>query len=163
MNSPLLVAGVRALSFFALWFVLMPSTKAADLGFGLAAAAAATWASLRLMPPSAGRLRFLGLLAYLPHFIGHSILAGVDIARRAFHPRLPLTPGFVTCRTRMPAGRARNEFASITSLMPGSVPAGEDRDGIVYHCLDMDQPVAQQIAAEEARLARVLGAGVRHE
>jgi multicomponent Na+:H+ antiporter subunit E len=163
MTPTFRTAALRALLFFALWFVLMPSTKAADLGFGLVATAAATWASVRLMPAAAGRVRLLGLLAYLPHFLGHSLLAGVDIARRAFAPRLPLKPGFVTCATRLPPGRARNEFASITSLMPGSVPAGDQPDGVVFHCLDTDQPVAKQIAAEEALLARVLVAGDRHD
>jgi hypothetical protein len=28
---------------------------------------------------------------------------------------------------------------------------------LVYHCLDVDQPVVEQLAAEEAALSRVLG------
>jgi len=162
MKPAFRAAALRAILFFALWFVLMPSTKAADLGFGIVAAAAATWASLVLMPPAAGRLRLLALLGYLPHFLGHSLLAGIDIARRAFAPRPRLNPGFVTAATRFPPGRSRNEFASTTSLMPGSVPAGDEPDGIVFHCLDVDQPVAKQIGAEEQLLARVLVPGEPH-
>ena len=56
----------------------------------------------------------------------------------------------------------RNEFTAITSLLPGSVPAGDTADGILYHCLDVGEPVAQQMAQEESLLARVLVAGQRH-
>ena len=64
--------------------------------------------------------------------------------------------------TRLPPGRARNEFKSFTSLLPGSVPCGEERDAIVYHCLDTDQPVAEQTAAEERALSKVLIPGAPH-
>ena len=115
-----------------------------------------------LLPAAAGHLRLGAMLAYLPRFLWKSVLAGFDIARRALDPRLPLNPGFVTCPTKLPPGRARNEFASITSLMPGSVPADDGPGMIVFHCLDIAQPVAEQMAAEERTLARVLVAGERH-
>jgi multicomponent Na+:H+ antiporter subunit E len=72
-------------------------------------------------------------------------------------PRLPLRPGFVSYPVRFPPGTARNAFTTLTSLLPGTVPAGHDREGLVYHCLDVDQPVVPQLAAEEAALSRALG------
>jgi multicomponent Na+:H+ antiporter subunit E len=36
------------------------------------------------------------------------------------------------------------------------VPAGDEDGKLVYHCLDVDQPVMSQLAAEEAALARAL-------
>jgi len=162
MKTPPGTLALRGSMYFALWLVLMPSAKPGDLAFGLVAAFAATWSSLALLPPAAGQLRPGALLLYFPRFLWKSVLAGFDIARRALDPRLPLNPGFVTCPTRLPPGRARNEFASITSLMPGSVPADDGPGVIVYHCLDIAQPVAEQTAAEERALARVLVAGERH-
>ena len=162
MKTPPGTVMLRGAAFFALWFVLIPSGKPADLAFGLVAAGAATWASLVLLPAAAGHLRLGAMLAYLPRFLWKSVLAGFDIARRALDPRLPLNPGFVTCPTKLPPGRARNEFASITSLMPGSVPADDGPGMIVFHCLDIAQPVPEQMAAEERALARVLIAGERH-
>ncbi len=58
----------RGLSFFALWVVLMPSTKPADLVVGAIATVFATWVSLRLLPPASGRVRFGVLLALMPLF-----------------------------------------------------------------------------------------------
>jgi multicomponent Na+:H+ antiporter subunit E len=162
MKTPIATVALRGGAFFALWLVLMPSLKPADLFVGLIAACAATWASLALLPAAAGRLRPGALFIYLPRFLWQSVRAGFDVALRAFDPRLPLAPGFVVSPTQLPPGRARNEFASITSLMPGSVPADEEPGAIVYHCLDVTQPVAGQLAAEERALARVLVAGERH-
>ena len=152
-------AAWRGAAFFALWLVLMPSLKPGDLAIGLAAAAAATWASLRLQPPAAGRLRLARLLALLPHFLWESVRAGIDVALRAVHPRLPLRPGFVECPVDLRPGLGRNTFATITSLMPGSVPSGETERGLVYHCLDLSQPVVEQLQAEERRIAGALAEG----
>jgi multicomponent Na+:H+ antiporter subunit E len=41
---------------------------------------------------------------------------------------------------------------SYTSLLPGTVPCGDEDGDVVYHCLDMAQPNARQLSAEEARL-----------
>jgi multicomponent Na+:H+ antiporter subunit E len=86
-----------------------------------------------------------------------SIVAGIDVARRALDPRLPLRPGFVSYPVCFPPGPARNAFTSLTSLLPGTVPAGDDGEHLVYHCLDVDQPVVAQLAAEETALSRAVG------
>jgi multicomponent Na+:H+ antiporter subunit E len=84
-------------------------------------------------------------------------VAGVDVARRALDPRLPLRPGFTTVPVGIPPGLVRSAFVAITCLLPGTVAVGEDTGRILYHCLDTDQPVATQVADEEAALRRVLG------
>ncbi len=153
----------RGLLFLLVWLVLMPSAKLADLAVGLLATALSTWASLRLLPPASGHLRLGALLAFVPHFMWQSVLAGVDVARRAFDPRLPLRPGFVVYRVGFPPGLARNEFTVITSLLPGSVPAGDLEGEIVYHALDTGQPVVEQLAEEERRLSAALISGDHHD
>jgi len=152
----------RAMCFLALWFILMPSVKPADLACGLIATIVATQMSLRLLPPAAGRLRLGALLVFVPHFLAQSVLAGIDVARRALDPRLPLQPGTVVYRVGFPPGTARNGFAIITSLLPGSLPVDETADGLVYHCLDISQPIAEQLADEERRLGGALISGERH-
>lgn len=147
---------VRGLGFLALWIVLMPSLKPADLAFGLVATVLATWTSLRLLRPDAGHVRFGALLALAPHFLWQSVLAGLDVARRAFDPRMPMDPGFVEFPVGFPRGLARNVFAAITSLLPGSVPVGEKRDALVYHCLDRRLPNVEQLTHEERLFARAL-------
>ncbi len=146
----------RGLGFLALWVVLI-GTAPADVAVGVVAAAAATWTSLRLLPPSGARVRIAPLVALVLRFAWLSVRAGIDVARRALDPRLPLQTGFVAYRVGFPPGPARNVFAALTSLLPGTVPVGEEDGAIVYHCLDVGQPVADELAAEETDLRRVLG------
>ena len=146
---------LRGAAFFGFWVVLI-GVGPADLVAGVVAAAAATCASLRLAPPGTGRVvRLSALPAFALRFLWQSVIAGWDVARRAFDPRLPLQPGFVRYATGFPRGTARNAFASYTSLLPGTVPAEDDGESLLYHCLDVRQPVTAQLAAEEGAFARV--------
>ena len=43
--------------------------------------------------------------------------------------------------------------------MPGTLPCGESETEIVFHCLDIEQPVVAELAEEEAVLAGVLETG----
>ncbi|MBP6597681.1 MAG: Na+/H+ antiporter subunit E [Arenimonas sp.] len=155
------IAG-RAASFLGLWLVLLPSAKPGDLAVGAFATVAATWMSVRLLPPATGCLRYGSLALLMPHFLWASVLAGVDVAQRAFGWRVRVQPGYVSCPLQFPPGLARNTFSSITSLLPGSVPAGDSDGVLVYHALDTSQPVVEQLWAEEKRLARALVAGRGH-
>lgn len=155
-------AWTRGLLLFALWMVLMQSAMPLDLVVGAFAAIGATSASLYLLPPAAGRVRFLALVALLPRFAWQSLLAGIDVARRAFAPGLPLATGFVDYRTAFPRGQTRNYFATITSLMPGTLPTGDVANTIEFHCLDTRQPILEQMTDEEGRLARALIPGEGH-
>ena len=143
------VLALRALLYFGVWFVVDGSIKPGNLVVGILASVAAAWVSVKLLPPSRGRVRLGGLLMLLPRFLWQSLVAGVDVARRAFAPRLDLQPGFVEYRTQLPPGSARNAFELISSLMPGTVPSDEGPQHIEFHCLDTRAPVAEQLAAEE--------------
>jgi multicomponent Na+:H+ antiporter subunit E len=133
---------------------------AADLLIGVLASVLATGVSLRLLPPASERFRVGALARFAGHFVWQSVVAGFDVARRAFDPRLPLKPGYVAFPTRLPPGAGRAAFGAITSLVPGTLSVGTDPAGnLVYHCLDLDQPVAVSLARDEAVLRRVRGGG----
>jgi multicomponent Na+:H+ antiporter subunit E len=130
----------------------------ANLAVGAIAALAAVWTSLHLLPPGTSHVRPSALAGLVLHFLWQSVVAGVDVARRALHPRLPLHPGFVVYPVGLPPGPARNMFTSLMSLLPGTVPTGSaENGGLLIHCLDVQQPVKGQLAAEEALFARVIG------
>lgn len=141
---------------FALFWLAMTAGARDGLVFGALAAAAATWSSMRLLPPGEFRVRWPLLLTMLPRFLWHGLVAGIDIARRAFDPRLPLQPGYIAYPVKFRHSDARNAFAAMTSLLPGTVPCADEDGVLIYHCLDVSQPVAAQLAADEARLARVI-------
>lgn len=145
----------RWVGYFTLW-VLLIGFKPADLVVGLVAAAAATWTSLALLPPGEFRLRLAGLPRYGLRFLWQSVVAGVDVARQAFAPRPSLRPGLISYPSHYPQGAERNAFASLTSLLPGTVALGDEPRAVLYHCLDIRQPIADQLAVEETAFSRVL-------
>jgi multicomponent Na+:H+ antiporter subunit E len=147
---------VRGIGFLCLW-VVMFGTHIPDLWVGVAAAGAAAWTSVRLLPPGGARLRPGALARFVVRFFAQSAVAGADVARRALDPALPLRPGFVLCPTRLPPGSARDAFCTIASLLPGTLPVGSDRAGaLLVHCLDAGKDVPAEIAEEEAAFRATL-------
>lgn len=135
--------------FFGVWLVL---AGAQGIGFGLAAAVAATWARHRLAMPGERPLHFLKLAMLIPGFLYRSFIGGIDVARRAFDPAMPLNPGWIAYPSRLPRGAGRVILGGELSLMPGTLVAGEDKDCLLVHSLDTALPIAHQVADEEARL-----------
>jgi multicomponent Na+:H+ antiporter subunit E len=147
----------RVVGFLAFW-IIVAGIDPVDLVVGVLAAIVATWVSLRLLPPGTIRLRPIALAKLVLRFLYQSVGAGVDVAWRALDPRLPLQPGYVIYRPRLPPGTMRNAFCTMTSLLPGTLPSGTDESGgLIVHCLDETQPVTEQLAAEEALLIKALG------
>ncbi len=153
--SPAVAA--RAAWFLGLWF-LVSGFHLADVPAAFVSVAAATWASLRLLPPASGQASVTALAAFALRFFQQSIIAGIDVALRALDPRMPLRPGLVTYDARLPPGPARSAFLTLMSLLPGSLPAWQENGNkITIHCLDVSRPLAAQLAEEETLFIRALG------
>lgn len=76
------------------------------------------------------------------------------MARRALSPTLPLFPVLVRFRTRLPPGSARTLFASVLTLMPGTLCALAEGSEITLHALTPrsrsrhnDLPVLEELVA----------------
>lgn len=150
-------AALRATVLFVVWMVLTDG-RPADMPVGLIAAGIATWVSLHLLPPTPARPSPVALLALSGRFLWASLISGIDVARRALDPRLPIKPGIIVHRTTLPPGAARDAFRALMCLQPGSLPVESwDEDGFLIHCLDTDMPVTQAFAMEEALFVRALG------
>lgn len=133
-----------------------------DLPVGVAAAAAGTWTSAMLWPADS-TISITGLVRFLIRFLSQSVIAGVDIATRAFAPNPALKPGFVIHHSAVPAGMARDVACAVMSLQPGKLPVAADASGtLLVHCLDLRQPVQEQISADEAAFHEVLHGVQRH-
>jgi len=131
-----------------------------DWTVGAVAAVGAALLSLRLLPPSFQTPRPWPLLRLALRFLTQSVLAGLDVTRRALDPRLPLRPALVHQPTRLPHGMARALFGALTSQVPGTLAVDIDAPGeLLYHCLDQHQDVGRSLAADEALFLAVSGAG----
>jgi multicomponent Na+:H+ antiporter subunit E len=151
-------AGIRRFVFYFGFWIILIGVSPVNLIVGLPAAAAAVWVSLQLLPPGGGGPSYGALSGILLRLPWQSLVAGIDVARRAFDPRMPLRTGFVAFPSQLPPGPARDAFRVLMSLQPGTLPVSAKEEGdILFHCLDTSQPVAEQLAAEEARYLRALG------
>ncbi len=149
----------RAIAFLLLWLAVA-GRKPSDLPVGVAVAIAAAWASLVLAPPSGGRLDVRATFSFLLEFMRLSFTAGLDVALRALRAAPGLRPGVVEARLRLPPGLARDAFCVIASLLPGTLLTGFDPDDdhkSYVHGLDVRQPIAAELAAEEASFMRMIG------
>ena len=109
------------------------------------------------MPAQRWNLRLIKLAEFVLHFLRQSIAAGMDVAWRALDPWLRLRPGFVVYQALLPPGTTRDAFCAIMSLLPGTLPCGPaEGNGLTIHCLDLTQPVAEELAAEEALCMQTL-------
>lgn len=144
-------------AFFLAFWVSIAGSKPLDLLVGFIVTAIAAAISLQLLPPGQWRFHPLLIVALALRFLRQSVVAGVDVAYRALHPRLPLRPGFVTYEPRL-AGPACDAFCTMTSLLPGTLPAAVEPNGdILVHCLDTGKPVAEQLAVDEDLFASAIG------
>jgi multicomponent Na+:H+ antiporter subunit E len=143
------IAVARGAFFSVFW--LMISGGGTLLAVGIVAVMISTWLSIRLSPDAELRMRPFAAARLASHVLIQSATAGVDVARRVFDPRLSLRLGFVVFPLRLPSGFAREAFCALSSLQPGALPAGTDaNDTLVVHCLDTEQPVAANMAAEQS-------------
>jgi multicomponent Na+:H+ antiporter subunit E len=152
----------RTVGYFGFWLVIA-GVQPADMLVGAVAAGLAAYASLSLLPSGQWAFRPVALIMFVLRFLRQCVFAGANVAWRALDPKMPLNPGFVVYRPSLPPGADRNAFSTMASLLPGTLPCGADERGdLVIHCLDIDQPVVEQYAAEETLFASVLLGIRRH-
>jgi len=143
----------RLALFGALWIVLA-GIEVKALAVGVVVVPAAVWLSLRLLP-GPRHLVLWRLLSHLPSFIGGSLLGGIDVARRALSPGMPLAPGWVEVPVHLSDG-GRVAMGAELSLMPGTLAAGVRGDRLLIHLLDTEADFEKAIPREEAAIASMI-------
>lgn len=146
----------RAAVFAAVWWVVVEGDPEGWV-FGGPFVALATFASMRLTPSRAWRLRPLGAVRYAWYFIHQSLLGGIDVALRAIRPSMPLDPELVRYRMRLEPEHARVLFADTVSLLPGTLSAGFEADWLTMHVIDCGMPVEQSLQDVEEHVADLFG------
>ena len=156
MRKRLLTRGLlRAALFAFLWWVLTEGDSRSWL-IGVPVVLAAAAATVALNPSSRWRLSLAGLAGFVPHFLWRSIVGSFDVAWRAFHPSLPISPALIRYPLGLPAdGPARVFFAGVVNLLPGTLSAELHDDSMTIHLLNGESPSAR---ADLRRLEQKVGA-----
>jgi multicomponent Na+:H+ antiporter subunit E len=150
------MSAAAALPLAVAWWALVEGRPASwGVGGPVVALAAALAAALR--GPARHRVRWGPALRFGGWFLAQSIQGGLDVARRALSPSLPLDAGLVELRTTLPEGAPRVLLADATSLLPGTSTVDLDGDRVLLHGLDVGPGLERDFRALEARVAELFG------
>ena len=145
---------LRLALFSLMWWILTDGAMD-SWPVGVPVVLIATLISVMLMPPLSWSLR--GMVLFIPYFLWHSIRGGVDVARRALHPQLPISPGLFDYRFRLPPGLPRVFMANTVSLLPGTLSVELDEAVLLVHVLDETGAINEELNMLENRLADIFG------
>ena len=145
---------LRFVLFALMWWILTDGAMD-SWPVGLPVVLIATLTSVMLMPPLSWSLR--GMVLFIPYFLWHSIRGGVDVARRAMHPQLPISPGLFEYRFRLPPGLSRVFMANTVSLLPGTLSVDLEKEILRIHVLDETCAIDEELKVLENRLADIFG------
>ncbi len=148
----------RTVLLAGIWAVLT-GAEPKGLVVGALAVPAAVWMSLRLMP-AGPPLRPVRLARHLAGFLAGSVRGGLDVARRAVAPAMPLSPGWVAVPLAQPPG-ARAAIGGELSLMPGTLAAGSRGEALLVHLVDTEAGFERAIPARAQALAALTRHGDR--
>ncbi len=144
----------RALFFVLIWWILTDGAVDSWL-IGVPIVLITTLVSLVLLPPIALSLR--GIINFIPFFVWHSLRGGVDVARRAMHPQLPISPTSINYKFRLQSGLAKVFMANTVSLLPGTLSVVLDKECLRVHVLDKSSAFAEELKVLEVQVAGVFG------
>jgi len=142
---------LRVVLFSLLWWVMMEG-RPGGLPVAAATVAAATIVSRLLWPPGEWRIHPLRLLAFIPWFLWNSLLAGVDVAWRAFHPKMPMHPEIIEIDLD---GDEQSTIllAWTVSLIPGTACVRITPGRATLHVLDSRRPYRRKLEILRQRIA----------
>ncbi len=144
----------RAIIYAFAWWVL---TKGATDSWpiGIPAILAAVYLDYRLSRPRSVRWSVNGIIVFVFFFIKSSISSGIDVVRRAYHPRLPLNPAMIEYSIGLTSSAARSLFVCTVSLLPGTLSVEIDERRLIVHVLDVGRSFEQELNTIENRVAAV--------
>ena len=144
----------RTLVFALLWWILTQGDINSWL-VGAPVVLLAVLASWWLLPAISWSLP--GIVHFIPFFLWRSLYGGVDVARRALHPKLPISPGLHDYRWRLPPGLPRVFMANTVSLLPGTLSTELGEEHLRVHVLDQSGDFIPELSIVEERVARLFG------
>lgn len=144
----------RALLFSLLWWALTDGTGG-SWWIGVPAVACTSIVSVALVPPLG--LVWWEVMGFIPFFLWHSLKGGVDVAWRAFHPRMPITPELIEYPLRLPNGLPQVMLVNTVSLLPGTLSADLDGRVLKVHVLDSRGDFLTGLKVLEQRAGRMWG------
>ncbi len=142
----------RAICFAILWWIITKGDISSWV-IGIPVVLTATVASLVLIPIIRFRLSVTGTFRFFCFFLLQSFIGGLDVARRAIHPRLSLEPFLFNYSFCLPTGLSRVVMVNTISLLPGTLSAELYEDSVTVHVLDETKNLKLKLEILEEHVA----------
>lgn len=142
----------RLVIFAFLWWALTEG-ETYNLWFGVIVVIAATVVSIALQPATGFRPLYLGPVYVF--FVRESIRGGIDVARRAFSPNMPIDPGFTEVTLRLPEGPARVFLTNLLNITPGTVSVELLPGSLRIHMLHTGTAIEEKVREMEDLMANL--------
>jgi len=144
----------RGILFSLIWWVLT-NGDASSWWIGAPAVVLSVMASIALIPPLP--LVWSAWVRFVPFFFARSLMGGIDVAWRVFHPHLPIAPELIEYPLRLPPGLAQVIMVNTLSLLPGTLSAELGQSVLKIHVLDSGSDFKSEIVVIEQHVARMFG------
>ena len=144
------------------WVLLWGDLRLGNVLAGLAIAFAVTVLLPLPAVASGGRLRPLGMVRLIAHFVRDLIVASVQVGVQAFQPGPPVS-AVIRVQLRSPSDLYLTLTAELCSLVPGSIVVEAHRltRTLYLHVLDVDtaggvEAARQSVLDQEERVLRAI-------
>jgi multicomponent Na+:H+ antiporter subunit E len=149
---------MRTVVFAVLWWTLTAGVMESWV-VGVPAVVVATLVSKDLAPGFSWSPR--GIVHFALFFMWHSLRGGADVAWRAFHPKVPIAPGFIEYPLCLPQGLPRVLMVNTVNLLPGTLSTKLAVDHLKVHVLDTGQNIFPELVRLERVMARMFGISLK--
>ncbi len=137
---------LRYTIWYAVFWLILTRGRGEAWIIGAYTVLLATVVATQVAPGQRWHWSVRGFLRFASYFMRHSVSAGVDVAWRSVHPRLPIHPALIAYDLRLPTG---------------TVSAELEGDVLRVHVIDREQPVRAQLARLEERVWQLFGLDAR--
>ncbi|MDI6840154.1 MAG: Na+/H+ antiporter subunit E [bacterium] len=97
------------------------------------------------------------LIYYIPVWIFACILANLDVAYRAIHPKMPIKPGIVKIRTSLKSDIGKTVLANSITMTPGTMTVDINGEYLYIHWIWVgDEKIEEATRIIAERFERIL-------
>ena len=146
----------RAMALALIWWIITEGNVASWF-VGIPVIVASTVTSMIFIRTVSSKLCIVGIVRFLFFFLIQSIIGGVDVARRAFYLRVPLSPFLFNYSFRLAPGISRVFMANTISLLPGTLSAELHDDSVTVHGIDETINLEVKLQILEEHVAYLFG------
>lgn len=147
---------LRLASFAFLWLILNEGAMDSWV-LGVPVTLIATYASLHISPLRSWHIHPLHVTRFVLFFLQNTIFSSIDVARRVFHPDLPIKPALLRYKFRIKEETPRVIIANTTSLLPGTLSVDVTENELLVHTLDDTLPNRDSLRRLEELVAKAYG------